>query len=140
MSEFFVIFFLFQVIRGWEVSIADFGSRGQGSIPQLGQLFLTLRNLFLFCGERLFSAIFKMGFLISVPYVKLEKKWVWKIKSRKKKKMQMIGFEPLTSWFKVQRSTTELYFLQQNRASKLQVNQSEGCVIITGSHAKSHGK
>ena len=44
-----MIFFLFQVIRGWEVSIADFGSRGQGSIPQLGQLFLTLRNLFLFC-------------------------------------------------------------------------------------------
>ena len=92
-----MIFFLFQVIRGWEVSIADFGSRGQGSIPQLGQLFLTLRNLFLFCGERLFSAIFKMGFLISVPYVKLEKNKFERLSQEKRKKMQMIGFEPLTS-------------------------------------------
>ena len=86
MSEFFVIFFLFQVIRGWEVSIADFGSRGQGSIPQLGQLFLTLRSLFLFCGERLFSAIFKMGFLISVPYVKLEKNEFERLSQEKRKK------------------------------------------------------
>ena len=55
-----MIFSLFQVIRGWEVSIADFGLGGWGSIPLLRPIFFN-------------TAIFKIGSIISVPYQKLEK-------------------------------------------------------------------
>ena len=42
-------------------------------IPCWDQFFFAFRNLFSFCGERLFSAIFKMGLIIFVAYQKLEK-------------------------------------------------------------------
>jgi hypothetical protein len=58
--------------RGWEVSIPDFGSGDRGSNPLLAPFFFLSRKLFLLCGERLFSAIFKMGSTIFVAYQKLE--------------------------------------------------------------------
>ena len=65
--------------------------------PCSDQFFFKLKNLFLLCGERLFSAIFKMGSIVFVAYQKVEKNAFEGLRQKNKKnKLPAPGFEPGT--------------------------------------------
>ena len=73
-------------------------------IPCWDQIFFAFRNLFSFCSERLFSAIFKMGLIIFVAYQKLEKNVFERIRQKKEKNLPAPGIELGTYRLVIRRS------------------------------------